>query len=903
MIREATRKLSPGSRLGHYEIVDWLGAGGMGEVYRGRDPRLDREVAIKVIAEAFAADPSRLRRFEDEARAAGRLNHPNILTVYDVGSEAGVPFIVSELLEGESLRRLLQRDTLLPQKAIDYARQAAVGLAAAHDKGIVHRDVKPDNVFITSDGRVKLLDFGVAKLMQPDGHPALSSDRTQTVDGVVIGTASYMSPEQVRGEPVDGRSDIFSVGAILFEMLGGGPAFTRGTAADTMAAVLKDTASLGTIVDAQLERVVARCLEKPRESRFQSAHDLAFALEGLLGSTSSTSIRRAGVRWSRQTRWRWAAGAVLAAAAVLPIAWWAPWREPPLAAPIVLSAQLGADVSIADSISTAFGQTMTVSPKGDVIAFQARTGARGLRQLHLLRLDQKQAVPLPGTEDAVSPFFSPDGRWIGFFADGQLKKVAVTGGTPESLAPAPNTRGGAWSGDNVIVYAPDKESGTRLMRISASGGGAAPLASLAEGERIQAWPQFLPGGTGVLYTGSTVPGAYNDANLMVQPLPSGPPKIVYRGGYHGRYVASGHLIFIHDGTLFAAPFDLGRMQVGQRVRVRESVVSNAVTGGAQFSVSESGTLIYRPGPAAGADIQLHWMQRDGTTTPLPIQPKNLLNLSFSRDGRLALEVREGPPNIWIHDGTGDALRRLTSDPIRAVNPIWTPAGDRVTFASARGDKSTLNLWWQRADGAEAASRLTDSRNPQKPGSWHRDGRFLAFEEQTAQSGSDVMLLEIEGNDIAGWKPRSVRPLLDTPAVERDPNFSPDGRWLAYSSDESGRFEVYVQPFPGPGAAVPISAEGGGSPTWSRTRREIYYGSNGRVMAVPYTVEGGAFRPTTPQRWSEGHYQVRGPNRMFDLHPDGERFALAPATNKPDEHLTFFFNFLEELRRLAPADKD
>ena len=481
MIREATRKLSPGSRLGHYEIVDWLGAGGMGEVYRGRDPRLDREVAIKVIAEAFAADPSRLRRFEDEARAAGRLNHPNILTVYDVGSEAGVPFIVSELLEGESLRRLLQRDTLLPHKAIDYARQAAEGLAAAHDKGIVHRDVKPDNLFITSDGRVKLLDFGVAKLMQPDDHPARRSDRTQTVDGVVIGTASYMSPEQVRGEPVDGRSDIFSVGAILFEMLGGGPAFTRGTAADTMAAVLKDTASLGTVVDAQLERVVARCLEKPRESRFQSAHDLAFALEGLLGS-SSTSMRRAGVRLSRQTGWRWAAGAVLAAAAVLLIAWWAAWREPPLVAPIVLSAQLGADVSIADSISTSFGQTMTISPKGDVMAFQARTGARGLRQLHVLRLDQRQAVPLPGTEDAVGPFFSADGQWIGFFADGQLKKIAVTGGTPESLAPAPNTRGGAWSDDDVIVFAPDKESGTRLMRISASGGRAAPLAPLAEGE-------------------------------------------------------------------------------------------------------------------------------------------------------------------------------------------------------------------------------------------------------------------------------------------------------------------------------------------------------------------------------------------------------------------------------------
>ena len=610
-----------------------------------------------------------------------------------------------------------------------------------------------------------------------------------------------MSPEQVRGEAVDGRSDIFSIGAVLFEMLSGGPAFTRGTAAETMAAVLRDKASLGTTVAAPLERVVARCLEKSRDLRFQSAHDLAFALEGVLAAPVSASIRPARVRWP-QPGWYWAAGPVLIAVFVLSIAWRAPWRRPPAAAPIVLSAQLGNDVSIADSISTSFGQTMTLSPRGDVMAFQARTGLRGLRQLHVLRLDQSQAVPLPGTEDAVGPFFSADGQWIGFFADGQLKKVAVTGGAPESLAAAPNSRGGAWSDDGAIVFAPDKESGTRLMRIPASGGPVAPLAQLGEGELIQAWPQFLPDGKGVLYTGSSVPGAYNDANLVVQPLPAGPPKVVYRGGYHGRYVSSGHVIFIHDGTLFAARFDLTRLEMGNPVRVRDTVVSNAVTGGAQFSVSDTGTLVYRPGAAAGGEIQLHWMQRDGSTTALPIQPKNVLNLSFSREGRLAIEVREGPPNIWIHDGTADALRRLTTDPIRAVNPVWTPAGDRVTFASARGDKSTLNLWWQRADGAGDASRLTDSRNPQKPGSWHPSGRFLAFEELNPRTGSDVMLLEIDGKRRRGVEARTGQ--ADTrprPRWSASRTSRPMGDGSRIRPTASGRVEVYVRPFPGPGAAA------------------------------------------------------------------------------------------------------
>ena len=713
---------------------------------------------------------------------------------------------------------------------------------------------------------------------------------------MVLGTAGYMSPEQVRGETVDARSDIFSLGAILVEMLTGRPAFTRENAADTMAAILKDDSpALATTVAPALERIVLRCLEKSRDSRFQSARDLAFALESLPG-TATGRVRTAAVfriPWLHQSVVPWAFAGALAL--VLMLMLWAPWRSVPAASPIVVSVQPGSDLLLAESVSTTFGQTMTISPNGDVIAFQAQKGAGESRRLYARRLDQLDAVVLPGTDEAIGPFFSPNGLWIGFFADGQLKKIAVTGGAPQMLAPAPDPRGGAWGEDDMIVFSPDKTSGTRLLRVSSSGGNAEPLASLADGEAIQVWPQFLPGGKGVLYTGSGAPGAYNDANIMVQPPSGGTPKVVYRGGYYGRYLPSGHLVYIHDGTLFAAPFDLERLEMVGEPRAQHAVTSNTVTGGAQFAVSSGGTLVYRPGYAAGAGILLHWMYRDGKTTPLQMDPANVLNPVFSSDGRLALEIRDAPPNIWVYESK---LRRLTSDPVRAAKPAWTPDSLRIAFASGRADKSTLNLWWQRADGTGDATRLTESKNSQMPGSWHPSGRFLAFEEQNPKTSSDVMILPMDGGDVSGWGPGTPTVFSNSSAVEREPMFSPDGHWLAYVSDD----EVYVRPFPGPGAAVQISAGGGtpsGSPTWSRKNDEIFYGSNAQVMVVPYAVERGSFRVGKPQLWSEARYQTRGPNRMFDLHPDGERFVLAPATKPPDDHLTFVFNFFEQLRASLP----
>jgi serine/threonine-protein kinase len=896
-----------GSRIDRYEIVGWLGAGGMGDVYRARDPRLEREVAIKLIPDTYATDQSRLQRFEQEARAAGQINHPNILAVFDVGVHDGAPFIVSELLDGESLRSRLARGALPPRKAIDYARQIADGLAAAHDRKIVHRDIKPDNLFVTSDGRIKILDFGIAKLTSAnddDARPTIV--KTETAPGTVVGTASYMSPEQVRGETVDHRSDLFSFGTVLHEMLTGRPAFTRETGADTMAAVLKEEPlePIAADVPPALARIVSRCLEKPRETRFQSARDLGFALEVLSGTgAASKALDVERPRWFRRRVVPWIAAGALAAGLALIVTLWAPWRPAPAPAPLRVSIELGADVSLA-ALNAQFGDAAIISPDGAVMAFVAQKSDEEKRQLYVRRLDQLQATPLRGTDDALAPFFSPDGQWIGFFAPRSLKKIAVTGGAPVTLADAPSPRGGAWTEDGTIVFAPDQVPGTRLLRVSSDGGKTEPLTALAEGELVHSWPQVLPGGKAVLYTSISKAAAYNDANLVVERLPGGARTIVQRGGYHGRYLPSGHLVYVHDGTLFATPFNLDRLEVtGPPVRALEGIRSNSITGGAQFTVSSNGTLLYLPGQMTGAGTPLHWMDRDGKTTPLRSTPANWMNVAFSPDGRrLAADIRDGSSDIWLLDVARDMLTRLTTDR-GGAHPAWTADGRRIAFAVG-GDTSAGNLYWQRADGAGEAQRLTTSPKAQRPFSWHPGGKFLAFDEETTRANVDVMILPLEGDEAAGWTPGTPTPFLHSPAMETDPMFSPDGRWLAYTSNESGTFEVYVRPFPGPGGKTQISSGGGSFPMWSRTKREIVYGADGRLMVAAFTVDGDTFSAGKPALWSEGHYLMRGASRPFDLHPDGARVALLPALQtssgaRPDK-VFLFSNFFDELRRIAPA---
>jgi len=522
-------------------------------------------------------------------------------------------------------------------------------------------------------------------------------------------------------------------------------------------------------------------------------------------------------------------------------------------------------------------------------------------QLYVRRLDQLQATSLAGTDDAQSPFFSPDGQWIAFFAGGKLKKIAVTGGAALTLCDAPTGRGGTWGDDGAIVFAPNVTQ-TALMRVSSSGGTPASLTTA--GEVLQArWPQILPGGKAVLFTSSSTLAAFNDADLVVQPLSGGAPKVIQRGGFYGRYAPSGHLLYVHDGTLWAAPFDLSQLAVSAPpVPLIEGVTSNAANGGAQLAVSASGTLVYLPGQGTSG-VPIHWMDHEGKTAPLRSAPSNWAALRFSPDGRrLALQLYLGSgADIWVDDWERDTLTRLTSD--QGALPVWTPDGRRIVFTSNRGKEGKGNLYWQSAEGVRDAERLTVSANQQFAGSWHPSGRFLAFSEFSPPNGYDVMILPMEGDEASGWKAGQPTVFLSSRFDEREPMFSPDGRWIAYQSNESGGVEVYVKPFPGPGGTLPISNGGGSFPVWSRTARELFYGTPAQqIMVVSYRVEGASFRAEKPRLWSEGRYRFRGFPRPYDLHPDGKRFALPPASpgDVKQDHVTLIFNVFDELRRIAPV---
>jgi Tol biopolymer transport system component len=909
-----------GSRLGAYEIISPLGSGGMGEVYRARDTRLKREVAIKVLPNEFSKDTERLARFQREAEVLATLNHSNIAAVYGLEKDGGTTGIVLELVGGETLAEIIARGPLALNDALPIARQIADALETAHDKGVVHRDLKPANIKVTPEGKVKVLDFGLAKMLEPErSAPSVSMSPTlmsayPTYAGVILGTAAYMSPEQARGKQVDRRTDIWAFGCVLFEMLTGKQAFEGGeTVSDAIASILKnepDWKALPADTPAHIRTLLRRCLQKDAQKRLPHIGVARLEIDEApttpAADTSAASIQlKAGA--SRRRGWFLGPVFGMAFGAIVILLVGPPWRTPPRAQPLRLSTELGADASLAVYTSA----TLALSPDGETLVFVGEKG--GKTQLYIRRLGQLQSIPLAGTEDAADPFFSPDGQWIAFFANAKLKKISVTGGAAVTLCDAPASRGGAWGDDDNIVFSPNAFAGGGLKRVFSAGGKVESLTKLAQGESFHGWPQVLPGAKAIIYTAAGSPPRMDDANIVVQPLPTGAPKTVQRGGYYARYLSSGHLVYIHDGTLFAASFDLGRFEMtGQPFPGVERVIaapSQPGMGRSQFAVSNTGTLVYLPGQGMGGigGASIYWLRRDGKTTPLLPTPADWSDPQFAPDGRkLAIDINDGGQNdVWIYELERDTLTPLTTDPANDAKPVWTPDGRRIAFTSGRDKSAGVNLYWQRADGTGEAQRLTESKNGQLPGSWHPSGKYLAFYETNPQTGNDIMILPIEGDEVSGWKPGKPTVFLNTPADEREPMFSPDGRWLAYQSNESGRPEVFVRPFPGPGSKWPISTAGGAYATWSRTRHELFYRTlDNRIMVAPYKVESDSFKAEKPRLWSERIIQPRPRLRNFDLHPDGERFAVsvvnadAPA-DAPRDKVVFIFNFFDELRRIAP----
>jgi serine/threonine-protein kinase len=898
-----------GSRIGPYEITSPLGEGGMGVVYRAHDTKLGRDVAIKALPDAFANDSDRLQRFQREAQVLASLNHPNIAQIYGLEESDKTRCIVMELVEGETLQKRLKRGAIPVDEALGIAKQIVEALETAHKRGVVHRDLKPGNVMLTRDGKVKVLDFGLAKALQ-EQHPSnLSNSPTlvsaASIPGVILGTAAYMSPEQARGSEADNRSDIFSFGAVLYEMLTGTQAFQGGTVSDVLAAILKTEPDLSSLhkVNVRTLDLLRRCLDKNPERRWQAAGDLRIEIENLLaipaGEQTQTTAQPTVIRniWRERVLGIIAAAGIAAAGVTL----WAPWRIAVPASLVRVNGELGADVSLAANVNG--NSALALSPDGSTLAF---VGAKdGPAQIYIRRLGQLQASPLAGTSGASSPFFSPDGRWLGFFADGKLKKISVTGGAPVTLVDAPAPRGGSWGDDGTIVFHPNPLGG--LLRVSSAGGKAEPLTKLGEGEQTHRWPQVLPGAKAVLYMSSAVGNNCETSDIMIQPLPSGTPKLLIRGGYHPHYAASGHLLYIHEGTVFAAPFDLNRFEVtGQSVPAVEGVSAVPGSCAAQVAVSPTGGFTYLPARNAGNDSPVLWMAHDGKTAPLRAMPSDWGNPRFSPDGqRLAMDIFSGNVDVWIYEWARDTLTRLTFDPGDDRSPVWTPDGKRIAFASSRA-RGQSNLYWQRADGTGEVQPLTESSDLQFPISFHPSGKYLAFVETSLKTSNDVMILPIEGDETSGWKPGKPSVFLNTPANELEPVFSPDGHWIAYSSDESGRYELFVRPFPGPGGKWQISTAGGGEAAWSRNSHELLYrGLDNRIMAASYSVDGDSFKADKPRLWSAQTIRQRARGRSFDLHPDGERLAVAVPTGQAEEksdHVTFIFNFFDELRRIAPPAK-
>jgi serine/threonine-protein kinase len=887
--------LPPGARIGVYDVTASIGAGGMGEVYRARDSKLNRDVAIKVLPEFATGDADRVARFAREAQLLAALNHPNIAQIYGFEPTPGGHALVMELIDGQPLSELVGSLSVADSLAI--ARQIADALEAAHEKTIIHRDMKPGNVMVTRDGQVKVLDFGLGKTLEADAPGSVSNSPTMTVRatqaGMILGTAGYMSPEQAKGRTADKRSDVWAFGCILYEMLAGRRAFEGDDVSDTIASVLRgepDWSALPAATPPTVRLLIERCLVKERARRISDISTAKFLLnEPAMASVASGVPAARAAEGPRSIRLTVAAAAVLAAIAITALVVTS-LQSPAASLPAATVRRLSVTLPPGQLLDEVDLAPLAISPDGLHVVYTAM--AHGKVLLYQRALDDTEAKSLPGTEGAQSPFFSFDGKWIGFFAGGQLKKVTLDGGALEVLCPASYGRGGTWGDDGQVYFAPTNRSG--IWRVSEKGGTPTEFTrlDLANGEVSHRWPQILAANQGLLFTVWTGPGP--DEKSVVLRTAAGAQHVIVRGGDRGRYVPPGYLVYGRGDGLMARRFDPSQAATSTDVPTR---LPGYLTGSTQespgFEVSPSGVLATVPAGPNRLARRLVWVDDTGRAEPLPVPAQTYEHVRISPDGRHAVvQILEGVVSLWLYDFERKSLTPFVKAANSTQAPIWTHDGQRVIYRATR--QGSRNLYWRAADGSSAEERLTTKAGVnQTPQSVSADGKWVIFAEVGGDSGSDVFRVSLDGA-------RTVEPLLAGPVNDGSGVVSPaPGHWMAVTADDSGRPEVYVRPYPGPGPRIPISRDGGLDPSWSRDGRRLFFVSGDAFMAADVTLSP-TFSTGVPRELYRGPY-TSSPNSAtpYSQAKDGRFLRVQPVEpDPPPARIDIVTNWLEELRRLV-----
>ena len=879
--------LTIGDRLAHYEVTALIGEGGMGRVYQATDTKLNRQVALKILPEAFASDSDRLARFQREAQVLASLNHPNIAAIYGLEEAEDTRALVLELVEGPTLEDRIAQGPIPVDEALPIAKQIAEALEAAHEAGVIHRDLKPANIKVREDGTVKVLDFGLAKALDttlegdPSQSPTLTAAATQM--GVIMGTAAYMSPEQARGKPVDRRADIWAFGVVVYEMLTGARPFQGEDVSLTLASVMKsdvDVKTLPSDLPETLRTVLRRCLEKEPLQRLRDMGDVRLAMAGAFDSTPVGSEERAVT--PRPALWQRPAVLVLAGVFLVVLGGVISGllvrgsnRDPRPITRFRITLPEGGEFS-------GILSTLALSPDGTQLVYAAND------QLYLRPLAQSEARAVRGTDVGTAPFFSADGQWIGFWQRSVLKKVSVSGGAPVTLVETlVDLWGARWEADDSILLG---QGPAGIWRVSAAGGVPEVLVAVEDGEEA-ADPQMLPGGEWVLFTlrprGTS---SWDDAQVVAQSLDTGERRVLIPGGRDGRYVATGHLVYVLEGQLFAAPFDIEGLASGQNpVAMVEGVAVSVNDRSPAWDLSDDGTLVYVAG-AGEVESGLVWVDRAGQMTPL-VQGRGQYRWpSLSQDNQLiALTVSASRQDLWLYDIARGALTRFT-DEAAGTAPVWTPDGSNVTFGW--DISGTFDLYQKPADGSGEAELLFETTAAKVPSSWTPDGSALVFHEFTAtDTQRDIWMVGHEGAASA---------FLATEFNELAPAVSPDGRWLAYASDQSGEYQIYVQPFPEGGAVVPISTGAGTEPVWSRDGTELFFRTGNQMMVVDVQL-GALFSAGRPQVLFDGAYE-RDPLgvglRNYDVASDGRFLMISGGAGVPAQ-IEVVLNWTQELLERVP----